>query len=76
MTQNDDIKKRLETLEDKESAREKREVISEWLRTKCIWVWTILMGWCFYAGVFIVNHYDKASIAIVAAFKALNESGK
>lgn len=62
---------RLEQLENKEVAREKKEIIREWLYTKCIWVWTILLGWCFYAGVFLVGHYDKVAIAVMGAIKAL-----
>lgn len=72
----EELRKRLETLETKESEREKKEIISQWLYTKCIWVWTMVLGWLFYAGVFIVEHYEKVAVVIIAAFKALKDVSK
>lgn len=68
-----DIEERVKELESKERAREKKEIVTEWLRTKCLWVWTLLLGWCFYGGIFLVQHFDKVAAAVIAAFRAMNE---
>jgi hypothetical protein len=65
------VEEDLSDLKEYKEGRQRREIVSDWMRTKCLWVWTILMGWCVTAGVYIADHYDKVSAAVVAAIKAL-----
>lgn len=71
-----DLQEDVDKLRKDFDTREKKEIIREWLYTKCIWVWTILMGWCFAAGIFLAEHYDRVAIVAIAVFKALKDSGK
>jgi hypothetical protein len=74
-----DIRDALERLtaieEDVQDIKNKR-IIREWLYTKCIWVWTIFLGWLLAIGAYIGDHYEKVYIVIVAAIKALHQMDK
>lgn len=58
------------------AARQKKDIIRDYLFTRCIWVWTSLLAWCFGAGVYIAEHFDRVSIIAIAVFKALKEGAK
>lgn len=72
----EELRQRITELENKERTRERKEIITEWLHTKCIWAWTLLLGWLFTVGIFIVEHYEKVAAVLMAAFKALKETNK
>lgn len=71
-----ELQEDVEKLREEFNAREKKDIIREWLYTKCIWVWTILLGWCFTVGVFLAEHYDRLAVVAIAVIKALKDSGK
>ena len=67
---------RIKVLEGKDAARSTRERIQDWFYTKCIWVWTLLLGWFFYGGIFLVEHYEIVAVVVLAGFKALRDMSK
>lgn len=74
---------KIEDLEDDVSELQKqvqdmknKGAVREWLYTKCIWVWTIFLGWLMAIGAYVADHYEKVYIVLAAALKALQQSGK